>query len=102
MNILKQQEIVKLQIGKIMHDLHHGKFQYQYYDIPSVQTVHSYETRCKSNMNYHQTQAMTEISQRSLTCIGSKVWRTVPRDIKNLSANAFKARYKAYLINQYG
>jgi len=30
MNILKQQDIIKLQIGKIMHDLHHDKFQYQY------------------------------------------------------------------------
>jgi len=59
-NILKQ-DIVKLQIGKIMQDLHHGKFQYQFYNIPSVQTVHSYETRSKSNMNYYQNQARTEI-----------------------------------------
>jgi len=73
-----------------MHDLHHGKFQYQYYNIPSVQTVHSYDTRYKSNMNYYQNQTRTEIGQRLLTCIDPKVWRTVPRDIKNLSANAFK------------
>jgi len=67
----------------------HGKFQYQYYNIPSVQTVHSYETRCKSNTNYYQNQARNEI--------GPKVWRTLPRNIKNLSANAFKARYKSCL-----
>jgi len=53
-------------------------------------------------MNYYQNQARTEIGQRSLTCIGPKVWHTVPIDIKNLSANAFKARNKAYLIDQYG
>jgi len=43
----------------------------------------------------------TEIGQRSLTCIGLKMWHTVPKGIKNLSVNAFKARYKAYLIDQY-
>jgi len=51
-------------------------------------------------MNYYQNQARTKIGQRSLTCIGpKKMWHigTVPRDIKNLSANAFKARYKAML-----
>jgi len=73
-----------------MHDLHHGKFQYQCDNIPRVQAVHCFETRCKSNMNYYQNQARTEIGQRSLTCIDPKVWRTLQRDIKNLSANAFK------------
>jgi len=54
-------------------------------------------------MNYYQkTKPGLKLVKRSLTCIGPKVWRTVPRYIKNLSANAFKARYKAYLIDQYG
>jgi len=45
MNILKQQDIVKLQIAKIMHDLHHDKLQCHYYNITNIKTVHGYETR---------------------------------------------------------
>jgi len=51
--MLKQQDIVKLQIAKIMHDLHHGKFQCHYCNITNVKTVHGYETRCSTNMNYY-------------------------------------------------
>jgi len=54
----------KLQTAKIMHGLHHGKFQCHYYSITNVKTVHGYETRCNTNMNYYQNQARTEIGKR--------------------------------------
>jgi len=49
-----------------MHDLHHGKFQCHYYNITHVKTIHGYETRCSTNLNY-QNQAKTEIGKRSLS-----------------------------------
>jgi len=64
MNLLKQQDIVKLQIAKIMHDLHHSKFQCHYYNITNVKTVHGYEIRCSTNINYYQNQAKTEIGKK--------------------------------------
>jgi len=73
--MLKQQDIIKLQIAKIMHDLHHGKFQFHNYNITNVKIVHGYETTCSTNMNY-QSQTRTEIGKRLLSCAGPNILRT--------------------------
>jgi len=57
----------------------------------------------KTCPNYYQSQARTEIGQRSLTCIGPEsVAYCFKRHKKFISKYAFKVRYKAYMIDQYG
>jgi len=81
-----------------MHDLHHINSNINTIIFQAFKQCIAMRQDA-NQMNYYQNQTRTEIGQRSLTCIDPKVWRTLPRDIKNLSVNAFDAKYKAFMLS---
>ena len=101
MKMLKHQDIVKLQICKIMHAIHNGKLLNNYYTMSNIEAIHRYETRSNSNINYYQKSARTEKGKRAISWVGPKLWREIPSDMKQLSTNTFKVKLKQLLIDKY-
>ena len=101
LKLLKLEDILKLQIAKIIHRCYKKKVSRDYFGLVQVNLIHKYETRCSANFNFKQIYARTELAKKTITFTGPKIWRAVPRDIKCYDITKFKSEYKKFLINQY-
>ena len=97
LNLLKLEDIYKLQISKIMYKINNniwfGKF-----NLVKTESVHKYNTRLNScNYFVHND----NISFRSIHKIGPKVWRMVPKELKLINFSLFKKYLKNYFQSFY-
>ena len=99
--LLKFNDIVKLQLAKIMHSVHNNKISNLYFGFSKDEKFHHYCTRNSTKSNFVQTSARTEKGKSTISFSGPKVWREIPSDLKNLSNNSFKYLYKRRLLNRY-
>ena len=98
--MLKFQNIVKLHIAKLMHAVCNNKLCEKYSKFLKLKDIRNYQTRGASDLNYGQIQTKTKKGKISKSFVGPKVWREVPGDIKLLSAESFKYKYKILLTSK--
>ena len=101
LQLLKFNDIVKLQLAKIMRFVHNNKISNLYFGFSKVEKFHHYCTRNSPKSNFVQTSARTEKGKSTISFSGPKIWREIPNDLKNLSNNSFKYQYKRRLLNCY-
>ena len=101
LQFLKFNDIVKLQLAKIMHSVHNNNISNLYFGFSKVEKFHRYCPRTSTKSNFVQTSARTEKGKSTISFTGPKIWREVPSDMKNLSNNSFKYQYKRQLLNCY-
>ena len=99
--LLKFNDIVKMQLAKIMHSVHNNNISNLYFGFSKVEKFHHYCTRTSTNSNFVQTSARTEKGKSTICFSGPKIWREIPSDMKNLSNNSFKYQHKRRLLNCY-
>ena len=92
---LKFNDIVKLQLAKIMHSVHNNNISNLYFGFSKVEKFHHYCTKTSTKSNFVQTSARTKKGKSTISFTGPKIWREIPRDMKNLSNNSFKYQYEA-------
>ena len=62
---------------------------------------HHYKTRLAAQQNYFQPKNRTELGKKTFSYIGPKIWQEVPFELKSLSYNQFKKKFKLFLTCQY-
>ena len=101
LQLLKFNDIVKLQLAKIMHSVHNNNISNLHFGFSKVEKFNHYCTRTSTKSNFVQTSARTEKAKSTISFLGPKIWREIPSDMKNLSNNSFKYQYKRRLRSCY-
>ena len=72
----------------------------RFYDsLRTVSSLHKYDTRYTSKGNFHQPKVRTNNGKFTfINYVASKLWETVPTNLKRLSISSFKKRYKDHLL----
>ena len=102
LQILKLEDLYKLEVAKFMHQFSQNKLPCRfrhYFSHPSDRHTHS--TRHASGKNISLPRFSSTKTQRSIKYIGAKIWNDIPLDLKQLSYNKFKFSYKQFLLSQY-
>ena len=81
-----------------MHDIVNGKSPLHITTLfTNVCDVHSYNTRAAARKNLYQPRARLNITSKSLSTMGVKIWNCLPLSIRNLSKSTFKKKCKRML-----
>jgi hypothetical protein len=64
----------------------------------NVCDVHSYNTRAAARKNLYQPRTRLNITSKSLSTMGVKIWNCLPLSICNLSKSTFKKNCKRMLL----
>ena len=98
LNMLKINDICKLEIAKKMFCLNINPDQRLTQNIKGINETHHYNTRHSSKQNDFLPRKRTEASKKSISFIGSKIWGEIPTQIKKLSYSALKKRLRLFFI----
>jgi len=93
LKFLKFKDIVKLQVGKLMHSIHVGTVSKNIL-ITRTENVHNYKTRNAANANFNQPPVRIERGKKSLSYAGPKLWHENPSDINNYPSILLKQNLK--------
>ena len=104
LDILKFENILKHKIGcftfKILNKSSSVPKPFTNY-LQKASNVHSYNTRYAKNLNIQRPKIRTNYGIHSSKYLASKVWETIPKEIKNsTSFIIFKIRLKTYLLQE--
>ena len=101
LDILKFDNIVKLSTCILTHKIF-NKSSYipsLFHDsLTTVSSLHKYNTRYASKGNFHRPKVRTNTVKFTFVYAASKLWETVPTNLKRLSITNFKKRYKNHLL----
>ena len=101
LNFLKIKDIVKLEIAKTMFCFNKSSTKNKSQTIVSITQKHHYETRLAAKQNYFQPRKRTELGKTTFSYIGPKIWQEVHFELKSLSCDQFKKKFKLFLTSQY-
>jgi len=101
-NILKINELYKLETAKIM-------YQHSINLLPScffiffhnVNSGHNRNTRSQTLNTLHPPKYSTLRTQKSLKFPGTKIWNAISPELRNQSYNNFKTQFKKQLLEGY-
>ena len=74
LKFLRFDDIVQLQIAKLMHSIHYKILPEFYFNFTKVENTHQHRTRFPTSSNYNQIKRRTEKGKRALAFIGPRVW----------------------------
>ena len=100
--VLKIDDIYKYELGKFMY-LSSIKALPQIFEsyFSSLDQVHNYNTRSKSNKNYFLDSVKTNSGKKSLKFKGVQLWNKMPSTLKSFSFYRYKKEYKKLLWENY-
>ena len=101
LDILKFDNIAKLSTCVFAHKIYNksSSIPSLFYDsLRAVSNVHKNNTRCASEGNFHRPKVRTNTGKFTFVFVASKLWETVPTNLKRLSTSSFKKRYKNHPI----
>ena len=102
LKLLKLTDVYKLELAKIMYQLHGGKLPKSFYDrFAKINAVHNYSTRQTKNLVYFKPRVKKTIGKELILHRGSSLWKEIDNSIKNCSWFSFKKYYKNFLIDKY-
>lgn len=100
LNILKLEDIYKLQMGRLMQRHHKNKIVLSD-SIASLSLLHSHGTRSQLSRNYFIPLVHTSLGKTSFSYNGPKIWNSFPQEVRNCSDFLFKQKLKSYLLSKY-
>ena len=70
-----------------------------FYDsLRAVSNLHKYNTRYASKGNFRRPKVRTNTGKFTFVYVASKLWETVPTNLKRLSTSSFEKRYENHLL----
>ena len=102
-NILKLEHLYTYEVAKLMHKYSQNKLPKKLSSFfTPVNAIHSRTTRlASSGLNLSLPFYRTKKLQRSHKFQGVIIWNSVPQEMKILSFNQFKIKFKKHLISKY-
>ena len=104
LELLKLEDIYKLQIGKLMKKkITDGKITNNTTtnNLILIASVHSHNTRSSHNENYFLPTIRTNLGKTNFSFNGPKIWNSFPLNVKNSPNSQFKHVLKEHLLNNY-
>ena len=102
LGILKFNELLKFEIGKLMHRHSHKLLPPGISSLfTDLSTIHSRQTRSQIQKSLYISKFSTQRCQRSIKFQGTKIWNSFSPEFKILSFRKFKSRFKNQLIAIY-
>ena len=101
LDILKFDNIVKLSTCILAHKIFNksSNIPSLFHDsLRTVSSLHKFNTRYASKGNFHLPKVRTNTGKFTFVYVASKLWETVPTNLKWLSIGSFKRRYKDHLL----
>ena len=102
LDILNIFEIVKLQLSELAYKHITNQLpEVSYYYFRDISTVHSYETRSKTNKSLFLPRVNLNYGQFGVTYAAIKTWNETPNEIRaSKSTKVFRKKYKDFLLSQ--
>ena len=72
LQLLKLNDIVKLQLAKIMHSVYNNNISNLYFGVSKIEKFHHYCTLTSTKSNFVQTSARTEKGKSTISFSGPK------------------------------
>ena len=100
MGMLKLQEIHKLEICKLIHNILNNSLQGSL-QLNNLDNIHNHNTRLKSSNNFYINSTRTGLGKQGFNIVAPKFWQEVPTEFKLLQFGAFKFKLKNMLLENY-
>ena len=101
-NLLKLNDIYKLELAKFLFLVHHKTVSQSFYDcFIQLSDIYDYSTRQKESLVYVKPRIEKTIDKELLSHRGSNLWEEIDNLQKNLSWNLFKKQFKKRLLQNY-
>ena len=102
LEILTLENIYKFKLALFIHKINNDPT-----NIPAIfsgtltlaSEVHSYNTRFATNFNIYRPSISNNYGATTFSFLASKVWESIPSELKKLSYNRFYNQFKMYLLN---
>ena len=82
LNILKLEDIYRLQMGRLMQKHHKNKIVLSG-SIENLSLLHSHSTRSRLSRNYFIPSVHTNLGKTSFSYNGPKIWNSFPQEVWN-------------------
>ena len=102
LDILKLENIFKLKIGSLVHKLRYNKQETPpaLHGLVSLASdVHKHNTRFATSQNLYRPYSRTNYGLARFKVVASQTWETIPTVVKCVPYNAFKKKYKLFLLD---
>ena len=99
---LKLNDLYTHEIAKLMFKYAHTTTPIAFFSFTPVISIHTQTTRLASySNNLYLPRYKTNKMQRSFKFQGVKIWNSIPNDLRKLSFNQIKMKYKKILYFNY-
>ena len=102
LDILKFDNIFKLKVALFAHKIINDPTGIPIIfsgTLPLASDFHSHHTRFASNLNFRRPQINNNYGASTFSFIASKIWETIPLELKKLCYYRFSKHFKLYLLN---
>ena len=102
LNLLKFDDIYKLELAKFMYLLQQSSLPSGIFDkFTKIEQIHGYNTRQASELIYYVPKFSKSISQNHILFRATKLWRELNKNFKSMGLINFKKSYKISLLENY-
>ena len=102
LNLLKLEDIYKLEVAKFMYQFMNDKLPQSFYSKHSkIQEFHDYNTRHSENVMYFFPRTNKMIGRKQLLIRGLKLWKSIDSNTRDLHWFKFKKTLKSNFIKNY-
>ena len=99
LNLLKLNDIYKLELAKFLFQFHYETLSKSFYDrFIKLSAIRNYSTIQKQNLVYFKPQIKKAFGREMLAHTSSNLWKEINPSIKNLGWFSFKTQYKNFLL----
>jgi len=99
-NVLKLNDIYRLELAKFMHKLHHGALPKNFDNfLKNISNIHLCKTRFADNQNYFMQCVCTNSGKKSISYRGIALWKEIEQNLKILPYVTFCKHCKDSLFN---
>ena len=102
LNLLKTEDIYKLEMAKFMHRLNNNELPVGFRNhFTRIDSMHSYNLRSIKTKVFYTKNANTKQYKSWITHAGVELWSVIEPNIKQLSLKTFSFQYRKNIIESY-
>ena len=102
LGILKFENVYKFKVALFTHKILNGSTNISvifHRTLTRASEIHTHNTRFAAKLNFHRPKPNNNYGTSTFAFVSSKLWETIPTNIKRLPYTSFLNQYKLYLLN---
>ena len=102
MNLLKLDDINKLELAKFMHRVVNKNLPQNFESFfTRLNDMHDYKLRSVKKQTFYSKLTKTAKYREWITNSGTELWKGISPDVKNLPYKSFAKKYKSLIVDSY-